>query len=175
LIMPDEYFCPADKVARYDQLSAHDVLVSYSYNVSDWNNATTAPDYSRNLEGYWAYTNGLPPVALHKWLIGHKRTAIPRASEKIVFTDSSDWWCTWDGADYVQGWDVVGHGSWTEYAAVGIYGPVLYRHNEGANVCFYDGHVDHMAKEKVYIDKASGGDPPDDDGTGMWFVIPTWP
>ena len=179
-IMPDEYFCPADKVARYGDISQFGVLVSYAYNVSDWNGATN--DSSRNFDCYWCGGGNANPDCAPTsctptpWMIGHKRTAISRASEKLVFTDSCDWWCTWDGANYVDGWDKVGQGNWEKYADVDVYGPVLYRHNEGANVCFYDGHVEHMAKQKVYIDKGeSEGDPPDRDGTGMWFVIPTWP
>ena len=109
-------------------------------------------------------------------MIAHKRTAVPRASEKLVFIDSCDWWCTWDGANYEEGWDVVGgKGTWEDYNAAGVWGPVCYRHNEGAMVCFYDGHVEYMAKEKVYIDKGeSAGDKPEQDGTGMWYAL-DWP
>ena len=179
-IMPEEYFCPVDKVARYGKVSQYGVLVSYAYNVSDWNGASS--DDSRNLGCYWCDPQGNKPDCAPDcnptpWMIGHKRTAIPRASEKLAFTDSCDWWCVWDnGANYEEGWDKVGHGNWEKYDEVNVWGPVLYRHNEGANVCFYDGHVEHMAKQKVYIDKGEdAGDPPDRDGTGMWFVIPTWP
>ncbi len=156
-IMPDEYFCPADKVARYDEVSIYDVLCSYAYNVTDWNGEFGC---------YW------PPVSCESpWQIGHKRTAIPRASEKINFTDSSDWWCTWWGANYVKAWDLVGHGSWYDYNEVGIWGPVLYRHSEGANFAFYDGHVEHLPKGKAFVDvddDPSNGDTKD--ATGMWYV-----
>ncbi len=155
MIMPDEYFCPADKVARYDKFSEWDVLCSYAYNVTDWNN---------ELGGYWE--TSWPVIESPKHLV-HKRTAIPRASEKINFADSTDWWCTWWGANYIDGWDVVGHGSWQDYADAGIYGPVLYRHNEGANFAFYDCHVEHLAKGKAYIEE--GGR----DATDMWYV--KWP
>ena len=162
-IMPDAFFCPADKVARYDETGQWNVLVSYGHNVTDW------PD---EVALYWPEA-GTPSD--RQWLIGHKRTAIPRASEKINFVDSTDWWATWYGANYVKGWDIVGHGNWEKYDAAGIWGPTLYRHNEGANIAFYDGHVEHMAKEKVFIDTDEDPSNATDekDATGMWYV--TWP
>jgi prepilin-type processing-associated H-X9-DG protein len=165
LHLPDEYYCPADKLARYKQESQYYVLVSYAYNITDFGDEMTEVDY-------WNCTAG--PSQLHM-AANHKRTAIPRASEKVNFTDSSDWWCTWWGANYVKGWDKVGHGTWEDYEAVGIWGPVLYRHNEGANLVFYDGHVEWMTKGKVFVD--TDGDPSDNtdekDATGMWYV--DWP
>jgi len=148
-VMPKEYFCPTDKVARCGQVSVYDVLCSYAYNVTDW---------IAELNDYWNGTCTSP------WQIGHKRTAIPRASGKINFADSTDWWCIWWGADYEDGWDIVGHGSWEDYGNVGIYGPVLYRHSEGANFAFYDGHVEHLPKEEAYINENG------QDATGMWYV-----
>ncbi len=34
-----------------------------------------------------------------------------------------------------------------------IYGPTIYRHSEGANVAFYDGHVSYMKKQEILITK----------------------
>jgi prepilin-type processing-associated H-X9-DG protein len=158
-VMPDDYFCPADKLARYDKESVWDVLVSYGYNVAEW----YYPDDVLNC--YWPGN----AACSSPWQIGHKRTAIPRASEKINFMDSCDWWATWNpGADYANAWDLLGQKpSHPDYADIGVYGPVIYRHNEGANFAFYDGHVEHLPKDKAYIET---DDEPPRDKTGMWFV-----
>jgi prepilin-type N-terminal cleavage/methylation domain-containing protein/prepilin-type processing-associated H-X9-DG protein len=167
-VMPDDYFCPADKVARYDKNSQWGVLCSFGYNVTDW-----MYDLSTN---YWDVTPR--PGGTRKWLIGHKRTAIPRASEKINFGDSCDWWIVWDrGVNYVEGWDKAHHANWDVYSglAPGVYGPVLYRHNEGAIFAFYDGHVEYLPKDKAFVDEdGSATDHTNTkDATGMWYV--TWP
>jgi prepilin-type processing-associated H-X9-DG protein len=164
MVMPDEYFCPADKIARYDEESQYGVLVSYAYNVAQWY-------YPKDeIDCFWAKncckcTTESNPT----WQIGHKRTAISRASEKINFVDSVDWWGTWQkGANYKIGWDVLGQAPRDKYAELKIWGPILYRHNEGANFAFYDGHVEHLSKEEAYIEKK--GALPLQDATGMWYV-----
>jgi prepilin-type processing-associated H-X9-DG protein len=49
------------------------------------------------------------------------------------------------------GTSCVRKGSVQAYKDAGCGGPTLYRHNEGANLAFYDGHAERMAKEKVWI------------------------
>ncbi len=171
MILPDEYFCPEDKVARYDRWSEYSVLVSYAYNVAEWYYPTDV------INCYW----DKDPVKCCKnagtetWQIGHKRTAVKRAAEKINFAESVDWWATWQkGANYEIGWDILGqvpaHPPWQPNYKdnADVYGPVIYRHNEGANFAFYDGHVEYLPKEKVYIEEE--GVSPLKDATGMWYV-----
>ena len=56
------------------------------------------------------------------------------------------------------------------YKDVGCDGPTLYRHNEGVNMAFYDGHMDYMKKDRVWnIDDWGGGRP------GMWSTFKHWP
>ena len=53
---------------------------------------------------------------------------------------------------------------------VGCDGPTLYRHNEGVNLAFYDGHVEYRKKEKVWSQEAwDAGNP------GMWSTFRNWP
>jgi len=155
LVLPKEYQCPTNILFKQGRDSIWGVLVSYAYNVTDW---------AYEINCFWNNTCESP------WLIGHKRTTIPRASEKINFVDSSDWWAVWPGANYVKAWDIVGQGNWEDYEAIAIWGPTLYRHNEGANFAFYDGHVQWMPKEKVFVD--TDGNPTnydEGDATGMWY------
>jgi prepilin-type processing-associated H-X9-DG protein len=176
-IMPDDYTCPADKLVRYERISRYGVLSSYAYNISDWNGGPAEQD----IQCYWDSEDGggVPQCTPQPWLIGHKRTAIPRASEKINFTEGNDWWASWEnGANYVQGWDVLGQAlshskDLPNYAEdVTMWGATLYRHNEGCNLAFYDGHVEYMSKEKIFIDEDGDlTDADDEDATGMWFVL----
>jgi prepilin-type processing-associated H-X9-DG protein len=154
------------------QESVYGILASYAYNVGDWNDGRAGTNYT--LTCYWNNETD-PKCNPQPWQIGHKRTAIKRASEKINFIESNDWWGKWaDGANYVQGWDILGQAlSNPDYADIGMYGATLYRHNEGAIFAFYDGHVEHLPKEKAFIDtdgNLENGDT--DDATGMWYVLP---
>ena len=52
------------------------------------------------------------------------------------------------------------------HVQAGTDGQTLYRHSEGANMAFCDGHAAYMKKEKVFIKDAW------DSGTpGMWFTF----
>jgi len=172
LIPPKEYQCPSNILFKEGRASAYYVLVSYAYNVSDW---AGNPNPGMDLNCFWQSvgecTSGLDPPT---WQIGHKRTVVRNASKKINFTDSGDWWCaciSYNGANYEMAWDIVGHGNWDDYSEVGVYGPVLYRHNEGANFAFYDGHVEWLPKEEAFIKDIGGSTPPERDATGMWYVL----
>ncbi len=81
---------------------------------------------------------------------GESRRLPPAA--KLQFNEAHDWWSKWKGADYLHGWDVLGQlGTVNQYKSVGCGGPTLYRHNEAANLVFYDGHVETRHKTKVWV------------------------
>jgi prepilin-type N-terminal cleavage/methylation domain-containing protein/prepilin-type processing-associated H-X9-DG protein len=73
-----------------------------------------------------------------------KATRVKRPAGKIFFMDGQ-WFVVYrDGAEYKRVWDVYGDkmGAWEWDAA-------SYRHNEGANITFYDGSVGYLPKEKI--------------------------
>lgn len=165
---PIEYRCPADK-AIWDPSKyayANDpskpnsenrgTLTSYSYNFEDW-----YPSGGRS----WALAS--------KDHAGHKMSAIRAPSQSLIFHDGHDWWSQWKGANYFKGWDKLGmNGSVQQYKNVGCGGPTLYRHNEGADIAFYDGHAEHMPKQKVWIQADWDANPK---RPGMWVaVMETW-
>jgi prepilin-type processing-associated H-X9-DG protein len=41
-------------------------------------------------------------------------------------------------------------GSVNQYKAAGVDGPTMYRHNESANLAFYDGHVETWHKTRLW-------------------------
>jgi len=130
---PREFLCPSDVVSIKERPDSQwDSWLSYGYNLTDW---------------YFSDWFGIGYA-------GHRNTTVPSPSGELIFTESNDWWLWWWGANYEDGWDVLGHDTITPYKQVGTDGPTLYRHSEGVNIAFYDGHTEYMKKEKVFIKDA---------------------
>ena len=73
-----------------------------------------------------------------------KTDQVVKPAEKIHFMDGQ-WFVVYiQGAEYKRVWDVFGDkmGAWEWDAA-------SYRHDEGANIAFYDGHVEYWKKEQI--------------------------
>jgi len=95
----------------------------------------------------WRYSNGpLPPMA-------HclKTSQVVSPGSKFFFMDAVWFVVHRDCAAYKTIWDVYGDkmGPWAWDAPA-------YRHNEGANVLFYDGCVKYLPKEEIYIYSGGG-------------------
>ncbi len=151
-IVQKEYLCPSDDISKNISNAVFSngqdaVSTSYAYNATEFGwTGESITNYS-----YWTK---IPAI-------GHTAQSVKRASEKLCFTESVDWWCNWGGADYRTGWDVyhqasIGsyrHDTGASYPANSklTYGPVLYRHSEGANAAFYDGHVSYLKKQEMFI------------------------
>ena len=96
-----------------------------------------------------------------------KTFQVIRPAEKIHFMDSQ-WFVVYStGAEYKRVWDKCG-----DVMGCVEWDAPSYRHSEGANIAFYDGHVVWWPKEKVcpYLDDA-------DDQTearkAIWYPIPS--
>jgi len=165
---PKEYRCPADQqilnprlyaYANNPALSNEDnrgTLVSYSYNFEDW--------YPSDGRG-WALAS-----ADHA---GHKFAHVQQPAEKLIFHDGQDWWSQWKGANYFNGWDKLHQkGSVQAYKDAGCGGPTLYRHNDGAQLAFYDGHAERLPKHRVWVQEDYDAVPK---RPGMWVAnLETW-
>jgi prepilin-type N-terminal cleavage/methylation domain-containing protein/prepilin-type processing-associated H-X9-DG protein len=146
---PKEFLCPSDVISnKRIQDTQWTSWLSYGYNLTDW---------------YFANWNAIVYA-------GHKAINVPNPSGEIFFTESHDWWLWWKGADYTVGWDVLGQDTITPYKNVGCDGPTLYRHNDGANLTFYDGHVEYQKKDKVWSKEAW-----DTGRAGMWSTFKQYP
>jgi prepilin-type N-terminal cleavage/methylation domain-containing protein/prepilin-type processing-associated H-X9-DG protein len=150
--LPKEFLCPSDKISKDpSNKGTGGVLLSYAYNGQEWGWAkiSNAANDSRSYCGF-------------------RSDLLKAPGDKMQFTDSVDWWCTWKGADYrAPGWDELGQVPLQEYKDLSaVHGPVIYRHSEGANVGFYDGHVEHMKKTEIFVKEDF--DSPSPSWCGMW-------
>jgi prepilin-type N-terminal cleavage/methylation domain-containing protein/prepilin-type processing-associated H-X9-DG protein len=146
---PREFMCPSDLISVQQRPdSQYNNWISYGYNLTDWY-------YSD-----W-YAFGYA---------GHKLTSVGSPANELFLTESNDWWAVWWGANYVDGWDVLGQDTIMPYKNVGCDGPTLYRHAEGVNLAFHDGHVAHMKKDKVWNQEDYDNGRP-----GMWSIFKYYP
>ena len=144
---PKEYRCPTDLVSVQERQDAqYTSWISYGGNITDW---------------YLPGTNWMTMP-----FVGHKNTSVASPASELFFSEGNDWWLHWRGANYQIGWDVLGQDTIMPYKNVGCDGPVLYRHSEGANMAFYDGHVEYMKKEKAWRQESWNVGMP-----GMWSVF----
>jgi prepilin-type processing-associated H-X9-DG protein/prepilin-type N-terminal cleavage/methylation domain-containing protein len=152
LAMPKEFLCPSDKISKRKKETEN--RISYAYNNSDWR-----------------------PWTLPYKIVGYKADAVRRPAETLNFVDSITHDVDLNGAHYKAVWDRVKdlYDPSRHPDDRVLYGSVYYRHNEGANVGFYDGHAQCLKKEIIF-DKA--GYYVDPVRTGMWTasgtMIPGW-
>jgi prepilin-type N-terminal cleavage/methylation domain-containing protein/prepilin-type processing-associated H-X9-DG protein len=144
---PKEYRCPADRQIFNPRLYAY----ANNPGQSNEQNTGTLTSYSYNFED-WFPSDGRSWSLASQDHAGHKLSAVEEPSGKLIFHDGHDWWSQWKGANYIRGWDRLGQkGSVQDYKDAGCGGPTLYRHNEGANFGFYDGHGERLRKQQAWV------------------------
>ena len=160
---PKEYRCPADRqIWRPSQFA-----YANNPNASDAENRGTLTSYSYNFED-WFPSDGRGWAAASGDHAGHKMSAVLAPADSLIFHDGHDWWSQWKGANHTVAWDQLGQeGSVQDYKNVGAGGPTLYRHNEGANIAFYDGHAELIRKQQVWIPQDWRRKRP-----GIWVAVP---
>lgn len=140
-IMPEEYLCPVDTQSDEDYWAqtgqTYPNYVSYGYNFTDWGSSSKKP----------AVWSGNIPFS--DWSCRFRVNDIRSPGNKIMFVDAGDWSATMSGADYLAYWDRFGQDI-VKYRNQNIWSPVYYRHNEGANVAYFDGHVDLQKKASLF-------------------------
>jgi prepilin-type processing-associated H-X9-DG protein/prepilin-type N-terminal cleavage/methylation domain-containing protein len=95
---------------------------------------------------------------------GYRRNQVKRGSEKLMFVDSMAIVVNSQGLLHSpNGWnskesnyDVIGEQS-APPASQDVQRTTAWRHQNGANVCFFDGHVEWLKKDRIYnLDPATG-------------------
>jgi prepilin-type N-terminal cleavage/methylation domain-containing protein/prepilin-type processing-associated H-X9-DG protein len=152
LAMPKEFLCPSDKISRRKKETEN--RISYAYNNSDWR-----------------------PWTLPYRIVGYKATTVTRPAETLNFVDSITHDVDFNGAHYKGTWDRVKDlPDPTHHPDPKTqFGSAYYRHNEGANVGFYDGHAECLKKTVIFDIYGYYAEPA---RTGMWTasgtMIPGW-
>ncbi len=86
-----------------------------------------------------------------------------------MFTDSKSIYVTytWDQGNYIHHWDEHGEIGWGYEGGQDLYHGVepMYRHSEGANVGYADGHAGYRKKQEVFY--FLDGNVPNQDGTNV--------
>ena len=91
----------------------------------------------------------------------HHRPRIVVASEKLQLIDASDWNVNQGRSNWKVYWDNVPetdggtNPAWGAPAG-GSHNTSSYRHMEGANIGFFDGHAEYRPKQQVFVFNASG-------------------
>lgn len=165
-VLPEEYWCPSDRMVRNEAYWADPNVqyvnrVSYGYNLTDW---------GRDSKNPYQWTSG-DMVDLGRYC-GFKVGQFKNLAAKLMFIDAGDFWVEMRYANFKRYWNRWGQDI-LQYRAVGVWGPTFYRHSEGANIAFFDGHVEYLKKENVffYYEGTSFGD--NEKNAMLWFCKPS--
>jgi prepilin-type processing-associated H-X9-DG protein/prepilin-type N-terminal cleavage/methylation domain-containing protein len=112
----------------------------------DRTSRTVSNAYGMNREGVNRDTNG-DGLANFNDAIAFKMTEVKRSSE-------ANYWLTAGGqagstSDFLVNWNIKGENQATPN------GQVMYRHQQGANVLFHDGHAEWLKKEQIHTPDAA--------------------
>jgi prepilin-type processing-associated H-X9-DG protein/prepilin-type N-terminal cleavage/methylation domain-containing protein len=140
--MPKEFLCPSDKISKLRTGNRF----SHAYNNSDWR-----------------------PWTIAYRIVGYKVSTVIKPAETLHFIDSITYDVDLNGAHYLGVWDRIKNltpdpATWPD-PRTKDYGAAHYRHSEGANVGFYDGHVEWLRKIDIFDLEGYYATPT---RTGMW-------
>lgn len=159
--MPKEYLCPGDKQSDEDYWQqaggTYQNYVSYGYNFTDWGPTSKNP----------AVWSGNIPKS--NWACRFRVSTIRSSATKIMFLDAGDWAANMSGANYKLYWDQDGQDI-VKYRSRNMWYPVYYRHIEGTNAAYFDGHADFQKKETLfYYDPPESQAPNRAQNESIWF------
>jgi prepilin-type N-terminal cleavage/methylation domain-containing protein/prepilin-type processing-associated H-X9-DG protein len=174
-VMPPDYWCPSDKKVRdeayWAKINSWRNRMSYAYNMSDRGSDSKNPFN-------WAANGGALSYSMGRY-VGCKVTEVVTAAKKVMFVDGGDFWTEMKGADYIRHWDRfkddIDKIRSTSYSSAGkmTSSPVMYRHSEGANIGYFDGHSGYSKKQDLFFYLADGKNTTDiERNTQIWFADP---
>ena len=89
-----------------------------------------------------------------------------------MFIDSGDFWVSKLGADYLIYWDQY-QNELEDYRNAGMWSPTFFRHNEGANIAFFDNHVEYLKKEDIFHYDSNTNLPDIQKNNSLWYLQPS--
>jgi prepilin-type N-terminal cleavage/methylation domain-containing protein/prepilin-type processing-associated H-X9-DG protein len=140
-VWPKALRCPAQKIRDEIEYTTWilnnegwKVIISYGLNVEQWRRAG---DLTLN-DTWWPNDGGY---------YGHSQARVKNPAVKMMFIDNNYYQARYERAKPVY-WET--HGDREFYRE--NMGQVSYRHNEGANLVFFDGHTEYLKKHEVHMD-----------------------
>jgi prepilin-type N-terminal cleavage/methylation domain-containing protein/prepilin-type processing-associated H-X9-DG protein len=133
--LPKDYKCPSDKrtIGNGGLLKQANVIQGVSYGMNSVG-LRSSPTNS------WCY-HDTSCSKVHTL----KTMQVIKSSEKFFLMDSEWFAVDYTGANYTLFWDIQG-----DKMDAGQWDVPAYRHSEGANVVFYDGHMTYMKKQQIF-------------------------
>jgi len=141
---PEGWGCPAKTALSGRDKGAEIGCVIHSYAMNRSNHPSRNDDMFQEGRSMWAY----------------HRSSIQEATLKIQMMDHNEWNMGMPQADYRARWDLTGEVRPNNGGSANV----AYRHNDGTNTLRFDGHVEHMSKEKAWPDNAQ-------DRRDIWRVL----
>jgi prepilin-type N-terminal cleavage/methylation domain-containing protein/prepilin-type processing-associated H-X9-DG protein len=133
--LPKEYKCPSDKRSIDKGLNKQgNVISGTSYGM---NEMTIRPAPGQG----WYYYLGTTPGACHAL----RMTQVVNPAAKFFFMDAQ-WFVVYrDAANYLLYWD-----KYKDMMGAYAWDAPSYRHSEGCNMLYYDGHSAFLRKQEVF-------------------------
>lgn len=144
--LPPKFRCPSYPRFKGKEMSDIDsttvIRTSYGYNITD------------SWRAHEEYGDGPQADNIDEqiWTKGVRATEVKKPARKIMFIDGNDVYAHFGQGNYVNHWDEHGEVSWEYSAQHGgdHWSEPMYRHNDGANVIFCDGHTEYLKKTELF-------------------------
>ena len=146
--LPPKFRCPSFPRFKGKEMQDIDnitvIRTSYGYNITDW------------VYVVQEYGEGTPEELEMRdriWNKGVMAEEVRKPARKIMFIDGNDVYASSEQGNYINHWDEHGEISWTDAERLPGYhfAEPMYRHNEGADVIFCDGHAEYRKKTELFF------------------------
>jgi prepilin-type processing-associated H-X9-DG protein len=158
--LPKKWFCPSSQFRGFDAEGvwggqSYQAMYVYGMNVEGIDKGTSLDAANA---GPWVAP--VPPSTAIAWH-AYRRGQVRRSSEKLMFVDAMSPLVNIWGSGQFPGWNgkVSNYDAFHERTSAGTLPDgraydatrtTAWRHGNGANVCFFDGHVEWLKKDAIY-------------------------
>ena len=136
-IYPKQLRCPSQRITdeetyaqEIEETEGWKVIISYGYNVEQWRQGGSLLQDST-----WWPSNGY---------YGNNIAKIKRPAEKMMFIDNNYYQARYERAN-PKYWEKYG-----DAIKKANLGQTCYRHSDGANLAYFDGHAGYLKKDEIF-------------------------